>query len=194
MKTCSISVFLLFLPLWTNESPLPPSISVHFIASVSETNPIYVNGNVVRYTATRCVGDARVIQEMYPIVRALIDSAHSVGVPLKINSGYRTYEEQVSYRIKALKPRYKGGIDTLIYHGIPRHFHPPTAKPGYSEHQAGIAFDFNTRNKAVYNWLKKHAFKYGFVRTVHSEPWHWEYRPEITDQYCYVSRNHKSWR
>jgi hypothetical protein len=55
------------------------------------------------------------------------------------------------------------------------------ARPGRSNHQTGIAIDFSTgagSNKA-YHWLTQHAVKYGFVRTVVGETWHWEYRPPM---------------
>lgn len=50
------------------------------------------------------------------------------------------------------------------------------AKPGYSEHQLGLAIDFfdatsetqyltNQRYKAFYEWMKKHAHKYGWTQS-----------------------------
>ncbi|MEM6698100.1 MAG: M15 family metallopeptidase, partial [Bacteroidota bacterium] len=54
------------------------------------------------------------------------------------------------------------------------------AKPGRSNHQNGIALDIaNTKSgtSIVYQWLKENATKYGFVRTVKSESWHWVYLP-----------------
>jgi len=61
---------------------------------------------------------------------------------------------------------------------------PATARPGSSKHGSGIAIDFNTGsrskgnlNTAVYIWLIKNSYKFGFVRTVSSEEWHFEYWP-----------------
>lgn len=53
------------------------------------------------------------------------------------------------------------------------------AKPGYSNHQGGIAVDLTVgpTSSQVYKWLARNAGRFGFVRTVKSEPWHWEYRP-----------------
>jgi len=55
----------------------------------------------------------------------------------------------------------------------------PAAKPGFSNHQSGRAIDINLLGvpKETYAWLKKNAARYGFRRTVPSEPWHWEYSP-----------------
>ena len=52
------------------------------------------------------------------------------------------------------------------------------AKPGYSNHQNGIALDLNASQRGVFSWLAKNAATYGFCRTVPKENWHWEYRPK----------------
>ncbi|MBK04897.1 MAG: hypothetical protein CL920_25035 [Deltaproteobacteria bacterium] len=88
------------------------------------------------------------------------EAAQKDGVNIKINSGFRSYEEQ-----KRLYDLYKAGRGNLA------------ARPGYSNHQHGPAVDLNTRDPKVLRWLNKNGKKFGFVRTVPSEPWHWEYRP-----------------
>lgn len=50
------------------------------------------------------------------------------------------------------------------------------AAPGTSNHGIGLAVDLNSSAKGVYSWLSKNAHKYGFIRTVASEKWHWEHR------------------
>ena len=52
---------------------------------------------------------------------------------------------------------------------------PPTAKPGTSMHEKGLAIDFelcSTRTTTCHTWLAKHAATYGF-KNLPSEPWHW---------------------
>ncbi len=51
---------------------------------------------------------------------------------------------------------------------------PPTAKPGTSNHEKGLAIDFGNcgRGSACFNWLSKNAATYGF-KNLPSEPWHW---------------------
>lgn len=49
------------------------------------------------------------------------------------------------------------------------------ARPGYSNHQSGIALDLNTAAPGVYRWLANNAARFGFVETVPGENWHWEY-------------------
>jgi len=62
---------------------------------------------------------------------------------------------------------------------------PDTARPGNSKHGSGIAIDLNTGSRGgkiktkldskVYTWLVKNSWRFGFVRTVASEEWHFEY-------------------
>jgi peptidoglycan hydrolase-like protein with peptidoglycan-binding domain len=89
-------------------------------------------------------------------------AAARAGIDLHVNSGFRSMEEQ-----RELYRKYLNGTGNLA------------AKPGYSNHQGGIAVDMNvgSTSTTTYKWLAAHADEYGFKRTVPSEPWHWEYRP-----------------
>jgi hypothetical protein len=51
---------------------------------------------------------------------------------------------------------------------------PPTAVPGKSNHEKGLAIDFSPCGKGspVFNWLKAHAATYHFYN-LPSESWHW---------------------
>ena len=56
---------------------------------------------------------------------------------------------------------------------------PPTAKPGQSLHEQGLAIDFtyngttiNSRSSPAFRWLAANAQNYGFYN-LPSEPWHW---------------------
>lgn len=51
---------------------------------------------------------------------------------------------------------------------------PPTAKPGTSNHEKGLAIDFGNcgRSSICFNWLTKNAATYGF-KNLPSESWHW---------------------
>jgi hypothetical protein len=96
---------------------------------------------------------------------ALVAAGAADGVLVAINSGFRSYPEQ-----KLLWEGFSKGIP-----GFNR-----AAKPGGSNHQNGIAFDIAVPGgdgNPTYEWLKKHATGFGFVRTVSKEPWHWEYDP-----------------
>ncbi len=93
----------------------------------------------------------------------LKDAAAKKNLSLQINSGFRTFQRQEQLFIA-----FQQGHGNLA------------AKPGNSNHQHGQAFDLNTREfvgDPIYDWLAKNGPKFGFVRTVNKEHWHWEYRP-----------------
>ena len=80
----------------------------------------------------------------------------------------------------------KSGKEAFIWYATSGAFSAPTAPPGRSNHGLGFALDFNTGsrkffskklNDAVYKWLAFNAHKYGFIRAVRSEEWHFEWRP-----------------
>jgi len=94
---------------------------------------------------------------------ALVNAAASDGILVTLNSGFRSYPEQ--------KHLHDGFVKKLP--GFNR-----AAEPGFSNHQNGIAFDLSVPGgdgNPTYEWLKRNAPKFGFVRTVSKEPWHWEF-------------------
>ncbi len=88
-------------------------------------------------------------------------AAAQKGVHLKVISGFRSYAQQ-KYLYNCYKNCNCNNCNLA-------------AKPGYSNHQSGHAVDLNTSASKVYSWLKANAAKYGWKRTVPSEPWHWEW-------------------
>ncbi len=101
---------------------------------------------------------------------AMAAAAKKEGITLQIVSGFRTMEDQRD--LKRRKPEL-------------------ASRPGYSNHQNGIAIDMDTRSAATYLWLTKNAVNFGFIRTVPWETWHWEFRPQSTrNQFRYVKRSY----
>ena len=90
-------------------------------------------------------------------------AADADGVEIRINSGFRTMEEQEYF--------YMCGPDGCCCCNDCN----LAAAPGYSNHQSGHALDLNTSNGAVFDWLNAHGAEYGWARTVPSEIWHWEW-------------------
>lgn len=84
------------------------------------------------------------------------EAAHNAGIRLTLSSGFRTMAEQ-EYLYNCYKTRRCNNGNLA-------------ARPGYSNHQNGVALDISTST-----WLAKNASKFGFVRTVASEPWHYEF-------------------
>lgn len=145
------------------------------------------------------IGNARVLKIYAPILRRLIQDAKKDGVTISIAVGIRTYDEQLVLRRKNVIDKTKSNDDVYLKTASPKLFKPETGKPGFSNHGPGIAYDFNVTNPkggtlASYPWLVKNAFKYEkLVRTVPSERWHWEFRPEAKDMFFRVPKDHFTW-
>ena len=105
--------------------------------------------------------------------------AEKEGYHVVINSAYRSYKDQVELSELYLKTYGQSYVDKFV------------AKPGYSEHQTGLAFDIGSENNNVfanskeYQWMLDNAYKYGFILRFtksfenltgfRSEPWHYRY-------------------
>jgi D-alanyl-D-alanine carboxypeptidase len=114
----------------------------------------------------------------------MLDAADAAGVALKIASAYRSYAYQVGVHEHLVATIGLQRADAL------------SARPGYSEHQTGLAVDLQPldgtcaldpcfAHTTAYRWLAVHAWRYGFVirytaanRRVTGyspEPWHFRY-------------------
>lgn len=89
--------------------------------------------------------------------RAMQRAAEADGIGLVIRSGFRTHESQ-----GALYQRWRAGGGN------------PAARPGFSNHQSGRALDLVVQETTTLAWLDRNARRFGFRRTVPTEPWHWE--------------------
>lgn len=119
--------------------------------------------------------------------KIMYDVALKEGIELIIYSAYRSYEKQEHLY-------YNVNFENDLY----------SAKPGHSEHHTGLAFDISTYTHGLtesfalskeYNWLKKNAYKYGFIErypkdktdiTLYAyEPWHFRYVGKNASAYMY---------
>lgn len=96
-------------------------------------------------------------------------AALQAGITFKVNSAFRSMREQTELHRR---------MRIALQAGKP---HPIVARPGWSNHQSGIAVDIATMGEHAdtLEWLNARARDYGFVRTVPSETWHWEWRGEV---------------
>lgn len=124
-------------------------------------------------TPTTDVKGIRIHPAIAPRLNALLEQARADGVPLG-GWGYRTTETQIELRRKNCGPTPED-----IYLKKASECSPPTAKPGKSMHERGLAVDFHlagrsisTRSSPGYLWLAENAATYGFYN-LPSEPWHW---------------------
>ena len=116
-------------------------------------------------------------------VDKLINDAQELGLPIIVDSGYRSFKYQQVI------------LDALIKEKGDEAF-KLVALPGASEHQTGLAIDFAYYENGIYNddvkendkeaiWLKNNAWKYGFilrypkgkenVTGYNFEPWHFRF-------------------
>lgn len=162
------------LRLVNGKNPLPSGFTV-------ETEKIEA-------TYARDVGmlyDARAVSYL----NAMCAAAERDGINLLVISSFRTNERQTALynnqvtKQKALHPE-------LSQEEINKLAGTISAYPGTSEHEVGLAVDFNSveesfENTAEFQWLKTNAADYGFVLRyakekqditgVIYEPWHYRY-------------------
>ena len=117
----------------------------------------------------------------------MFKDAKKDGVNLKINTAYSDKEEQQDIydrRIKAYKN--EGMTDKAAIEKT----NSEVQKPGYSEHETGLAIDFSNPsnpedNEPMWEWLNANSYKYGFIlrypkdkidiTKVSNEEWHYRY-------------------
>ena len=109
------------------------------------------------------------------------DIEEEMNVHLMVNSSYRSYEDQeeIYNEFKKVSLKYADSY---------------AARPGYSEHQTGLAIDITSlehptanefKESEEYKWLKENCHKYGFVLRYpegkehitgyNTESWHFRY-------------------
>jgi hypothetical protein len=102
-------------------------------------------------------------------VQDLLDAAAADGLQL-CGWGYRSGAQQI-----ALRRAHCGPSDYAIYEMPSSQCRPPTARPGSSKHETGLAIDFErcaARSTACFQWLAGHAADHGLYNFP-PEPWHW---------------------
>ena len=105
-------------------------------------------------------------------VKTMLADARAAGINLS-GGGFRSYQGQISVRKNNC-----GTSDYDIYQKPASQCRPPTARPGSSMHEWGLALDLSVGGSLVssgsdaFNWLQANASKYG-LKNLPSEAWHW---------------------
>jgi septal ring factor EnvC (AmiA/AmiB activator) len=115
----------------------------------------------------------RVHNSIASSVADLLAAADAGGISLA-GGGYRDPAGQIAVR------RNNCGTSSYAIYQMPASScRPPTARPGTSMHERGLAIDFthggriiSSRSSAAFQWLNANASRYGFYN-LPSEPWHW---------------------
>jgi LAS superfamily LD-carboxypeptidase LdcB len=128
----------------------------------------YHGGNISLTT----VGGITVASSIAGNLGRLLDAASAAGISFG-GGGYRDSSQQIATRRNNC-----GSSNYDIYQKPASSCSPPTARPGTSMHERGLAIDFTaggrilTRSSAGFRWLKGNASRFGFYN-LPSEPWHW---------------------
>ena len=116
--------------------------------------------------------------EAYSKYVQMADAAKQSGLTLRVVSAYRTEDYQNMLYNKKTRTLGKNNVDNY------------SARPGFSEHQTGLAVDINStktsfERSAEFKWLQEHAHEYGFIMRYPKgkkwitgyeyEPWHYRY-------------------
>jgi LAS superfamily LD-carboxypeptidase LdcB len=175
---------------------------------ITEYYDMYLAGKNIGKTKLVVEDGVPIAEKIVEPYRKLKEAAAAAGFKLTLNSGFRSMDDlklggkilagQISLRKKNARSSAIAdfGDPDYIYNAPSnaKYFNPVTAKPGYSNHQSGFAIDINTGKRTkVYKWLVRNALKYGWVRAVESERWHWEYRPTATSIYAKVPKSSETW-
>lgn len=118
------------------------------------------------------VGGIRVHRSIAGNVQGLLSAASAAGIQLS-GGGYRDPSGQI-----AVRRNNCGSSHYAIYEMPASSCSPPTARPGRSMHERGLAIDFThngrtlTRSSPAFAWLKANAARFGLYN-LPSEPWHW---------------------
>lgn len=152
-------------PKVTNNPPGSPNKSGYIEGQKLPDKPTYVNGILIankKYPlpSTYAPGESKEARAAFDEMAA---EAKLSGINLTAFSTYRSYEYQTS-----LYDRYvsKDGVEEADRY---------SARPGYSEHQTGLAFDIGEVNYEKYwasfkfgdteagKWVAANAYRYGFI-------------------------------
>ncbi len=135
----------------------------------------YKDGVLTKIHLCRIEGGIIVNSQISKRVKDMLDSAKSADLDVITGSGaFRTYTDQVAAR----KRNCPAGVD--IYNAPAKSCSPQTSRPGFSNHQMGLAIDFDCSGAQVsssdkcFEWFTANANQYHMYNLA-SEPWHWSY-------------------
>ncbi len=175
---------------YTNEVESNVNDGTLIIVNKFHKLPEDYNPDLVDMSSAYTYGSFKMERTAYEHYKEMCDAAAIDGIHLYNVSAYRSYERQeylYNYYTKT------GGKD---------YADATSARPGYSEHQTGLASDIITsdedkhfENTKEYAWLIANSYKYGFILRYPKdkeyitgyifEPWHYRYVGIEVAKYIY---------
>ncbi len=170
-------------------TPTPEPLAACSIGDVSARHAAYTDWSRTLVDTSFTLGESYAPTDLVPVaeagiggsgtirslvvddLRAMTSAAEAAGLHPKVNSAYRSYDDQAK-TFNDLRSKY--GLE---------YAQNTAARPGHSEHQLGTAIDFGG---AVGAWLAVHAWEYGFIGSYpadsspkltcyQAEAWHYRY-------------------
>lgn len=122
---------------------------------------------------TTAVRGIRIAVSIAPQLEQLLAAASAAGVSLG-GGGFRDPMVQIALRLQNC-----GSTEFDVFDKPASECSPPTARPGTSMHEQGLAIDFTSGASAItsetepaFVWLSANAPGFGFLN-LPGEPWHW---------------------
>ena len=162
---------------WNKKCPMEMKV-------INKDNPIPENMNV----KTKVCRGKEINAVAYEDLNLMISDAKKVGILLWISSGYRDMNLQT--KLFNRRTEREKSKDIISDEEAATRAAKVVAKPGTSEHNTGLAVDFNGvednfYKTKEYKWLMDNAHKYGFIERYQKkwkdctgiiyEPWHFRY-------------------
>ena len=152
---------------------------------VNSTHPVPDNWTV---TLKELSNGRKIDERIYPDLQAMFDAARAAGLTPKVNTAYRTYEDQKDMLVTKYRQQRNSGLSHADAQAAALKW---ASYPGYSEHQLGLAVDINSSdqencsNDRVWDWMKRNCQDYGFIwrypgvksdiTGISNEDWHFRY-------------------
>ena len=119
----------------------------------------YIDGIMIvnkTYPLPQSYNPGKLLPEFMNAYNEMLSYATQDGIKLWVQSGYRSYDYQVGLYDMYVRQDGKAKADTY------------SARPGYSEHQSGLAADINNPSSSFNGtkealWLKNNCYKFGFI-------------------------------
>lgn len=165
-------------PLYTHIQKADPSKGVLVLVNkYYQLDASYVP----QLASAKACGDFQMMPEAASALNQLCLDMQALNLDVAVSNTYRSYDTQVSIYARYLEKDNQNVVDTF------------SARPGHSEHQAGLAVDFKPLSEDItyfessdaYPWLKENAHIYGFIERYtqensiytgyQAEAWHYRY-------------------
>lgn len=152
--------------------------------NVSLTEKFYIPSDLSEIDKDISKTSLCIKEEALNALKVMVGAAKNENLNIIVSSGFRDYATQKSIMNVNIKDGNKNAKRLI-------------AKPGYSEHQLGVAVDLTSPSIKLESatqkfgmtkesdWLEKHAYEYGFIESYPKgkeeitgymyEPWHYRY-------------------